>query len=686
LLARTLPNRRTEVKSRISSMDTSVGLRLEVKGSFSGSSFATAGHEEERGLSRSQGHRFGGTFLSALKLLAQKRFSGIFWTQSAGAFTDNFFKHTLVALVAERGLTFMNLKTEDVGLLASAIFMAPFFFFSATAGQLADKLDKAAIIRGLKVAEILFAILGGIAIYFQSISWSMLVLAFFAFQSAFFGPLKYGILPQLLEEEELVAGNAWVEMSTNLFILAGTILGTEIVVRNAPNWALGVILVGIAVLGYLAARSIPPAPGNPELRVDPNPFWPTYETLKIVAAKRAILNSVLGISWFWALGVVILSAFPFYTKEVLHCHIEVSTLLFVIFSLGVAAGSMICERLSYGRLELGLVPMGSIGVSLFLACLWLLGNPLPVPAVPYSWSEFLHQPGGIMVSISVFLFCLFSGFFIVPLYTLIQQRSEPEQRARVIAGNNIINAFFMVAAIGLTAGLRKLGLSFPEVFGVMAFLNGLVAIYIYTLIPEFFLRFVAYMLTHCIYRLKVVGEEKIPHDGGMVLVCNHVSFADWLVVMAAVRRPVHFVMWYTYAELPVLKFLFRGAGVIPISSARLRPKVLHQAFLTIKEYLDGGRLICIFPEGQITKNGQMNKFRNGVEKMVEDSPVPVIPMALRGLWGSNFSRHKGGFWRRFLRRPLRSKIEVVFGDPIPPQEVKAEELQEIVTRLRGDRL
>lgn len=624
--------------------------------------------------------------MSALKLLNQKRFRGIFWTQSAGAFTDNFFKHTLVALVAERGLTFMNYSSETVGLLAGAIFMAPFFFLSATAGQLADKLDKSAIIRGLKLAEVIFAVLGGVAVYFQSISWSMLVLLFFAVQSTFFGPLKYGILPQLLKEEELVAGNAWVETSTNLFILAGTILGTEIIVHRAPDWSIGVVLVAIAVLGYLAARSIPPAPGNPQLEVDWNPIWPTYQTLHIVAAKRGILNSVLGISWFWALGAVVLSAFPFYTKEVLHCDLEVSTLLFVIFSIGVAVGSMICERLSYGRLELGLVPMGSIGISLFLGMLWWLGNPLPKAAQPYHWQEFLQQPGGIWVSLCVFFFCLFSGFFIVPLYTLIQQRSEVDQRARVIAGNNIINAFFMVAALGFTLLLRRWDLTYPQVFGVMALINGAVALYIYTLIPEFFLRFVAYLITHAMYRLKVVGEEKIPQEGGLILVANHVSFADWLVVMAAIRRPLHFVMWYTYAELPVLKFLFRDAGVIPISSARLRPKILAQAFVAIREYLRGGRVICIFPEGQITKTGELNKFRNGVEKMVEETPVTVIPIALRGLWGSNFSRHKGGFWSRFLRRPMRSRIEVVVGDPVPPEEVRAERLQELVAQLRGDRL
>lgn len=626
--------------------------------------------------------------MALFSLLGQRRFSGLFWTQSIGAFTDSFFKQALLALVTERGLTFAGMQREMVGLLAGAVFMIPYLFFSATAGQLADKYNKTTMIRRLKLAEIFFAVLGGVAVYCHRIDWCMAVLVFFAIQSTFFGPIKYGILPQLLDEGELVTGNAWVETSTNVFILVGTIMGTEFIARQLPDWSVGGLLVLISLVGYLLSRTIPSAPSNtPELTVDGNPIVPTWKTLKLIGEQRSILNSILGISWFWALGGVMLSAFPFYTKDVLHCHIEVYTLLFVLFSVGIAIGSMGCERMSYGRLELGLVPFGSIGISIFLGALWLIGAPLPETSEPYTLTQFLHTAAGLQISASVFFFCVFCGFFIVPLYTLIQQRSRPGTRAQVIAGNNIVNAIFMVGSAGMVGLLRThLGLTMPQVFGVLALFNAAVGIYIYSLIPEFTLRFVAYLITHFTYRLRVTGEENIPREGGLVLVANHVSFADWLVVMAAVKRPVHFVMWYTYFELPVVKFLFRDAGVIPISSARLRPKILDAAFKQIKAYLEEGDVVCIFPEGQITKNGQMNTFRNGVEKMVEDTPVPVVPMALRGLWGSNFSRAKTGFFRRFWTRPLRNKIEVVVGQPIPPEEVDAEKLQEIVGQLRGDRL
>lgn len=627
--------------------------------------------------------------MSSLSLLAKKRFSGIFWTQSVGAFTDNFFKQTLLALIAHRGLSFMGLPEETVGQLSGAIFMAPYFFLSATAGQLADKYDKAGIIRNLKILEILFSVIAAVAIWKQNMNWCVVSLVFFAIQSAFFGPLKYGILPQLLEPEELVTGNAWVETSTNLFILAGTMMGTEFVLRGVPDAATGGLLVGVSLLGFYFSTTIPKAPGDASVRVDTNPFVPTWQTLRLLGQKRSILNSVLGISWFWALGMVMLGAFPFYTTKYLHCSLFVSTILFMIFSVGVAAGSMLCERLSYGRLELGLVPIGSIGISLFLLILGVLGNPLPVVKAGHELSglEFIQTPGGIAISICVFLFCLFSGFFIVPLYTLIQQRSDADTRARVIAGNNIVNALFMVVAAGATAIAQgKLGMDYPQIFAALAIVNLLVSVYIYTLIPEFTVRFIAYLITHFLYRLKVVGEEKIPAEGGLVLVANHVSFVDWLVVMATVKRPVRFVMWYTYFNIPGLRFLFKSAGVIPISSARLRPKILAAAFERIQGYLEAGEVVCIFPEGIVTKNGELNKFRNGVEKMVERTPVPVVPMALKGLWGGNFSRHKGGFFNRFRRRPLRSKIEVIVGDPVAPEDVKADDLQHRVAELGGDML
>lgn len=627
-----------------------------------------------------------------MSLLAEKRFAGIFWTQSVGAFADNLYKQSLVALVAVYGLTWMGLDKEQIALASGALFMAPFFLLSATAGQLADRYDKAMIIRRLKVAEIFFSTLGAFAVYYQHVLGCLVVLLFFGVQATFFGPLKYSILPQLLLEEELVSGNAWVEMSTNVFILVGTILGT-LMVEKLPLYWVGALLLSLGIVGYLCSRMIPPAPSQYEhlpadqqLQVEWNPLRPTWRIIKLVAEQRAVLNSILGISWFWVLGLVMLTGFNFYAQDVLHSELEVSTLLFAIFSIGIAVGSMLCERLSYGRLELGLVPFGSIGITVFLGALWLMGSPLPQPLHPYSVPEFLSTQPGVLICMCVFLFCVFSGFFIVPLYTLIQQRCAADVRSRVIAGNNIINAFFMVLGMGFLALLKYFELSWPQIFGVMAILNAMVAIHICTLIPEFFLRFIAYLIAHFMYRLKVVNEHKIPDQGGVILICNHVSFADWLLLAAAVRRPIHFVMWYTYAELPLLRFLFRGAGVIPISSARLRPKILEAAFRQIKEYLDGGDVVCIFPEGQITKTGDLMPFRNGVERMVEDSPVPVVPMALRGLWGSNFSRYRGGFWKRFVRRPLRSPIEVVVGEPIRPEDVQVEKLQELVRELRGDRL
>lgn len=649
--------------------------------------------------------------MSQLKLLGQKRFAGVFWTQSIGAFADNFYKQSLIMMVALGALHSDRVPDKSLAALAGALLMLPFVLFSATAGQLADKYDKARLIVGLKLAEMVFSVVGTYAVFTQNLDLCLVVLLFFGFQAAFFGPLKYSILPQLLHREELVTGNAWVEMSTNVFILVGTILANVLVSRGLHDHRMlpvGGVLMVLAVLGFLAARTIPASPpvrgdqaasqsgeaqplgSQPsvdpsQVRVEWNPITPTFRILKMIAGQRGILNAVLGVSWFWVLGGVLLTMLPFYVTEVLHSSTDVNTMLFALFSVGVAVGSMLCEKLSFGRLELGLVPFGSIGISLSLFALYLLGGPLPKAAQLYEPIPFLSHPGGAAIALCMFLFSVFTGFFIVPLYTFLQERSAPEQRSRVIAGNNVVNSFFLVGALFVYSWMTDvLKVSLPGVFLVLGLANALVAAYIYTLIPEFFLRFAAYLLSHISYRLKVVGAEKVPEEGGLVLVSNHVSLVDWCLVMAAVRRPVHFVMWHTYGEIPVFRFLFRDAGVIPISSARLRPKILEAAFGRIAECLRNGEVVCIFPEGQITRTGQMNEFRNGVERMVRDTPVPVLPLSISGMWGSNFSRVKRSFWRRFVERPLRSRIEIRFGDPVPADQVNAADLQTRVQALRGD--
>ena len=620
--------------------------------------------------------------MSQLGLVKNPRFTGIFWTQAIGAFTDNFFKNALTLLVMYKSWSLYSMTPENVTYLASIVFFAPFFLCSATAGQLADKLEKSGLIRRLKLLEVGFALLALLGLYTGQTWVLLVVLLFFALQSSFFGPLKYGILPQLLNETELVAGNALVEMATNISILLGTIAAGEVISSLPPPWV-GFILLTISCVGYLTSRWIPSSPSRePGLKVDWNPIVPTYRIIKLLREKSSIFNSVLGISWFWGLGAVILTLFPVYTKDVLGADENVVTLLLAVFSVGVGIGSLGCEKLSHGRLELGLVPLGSIGISLFCFDIYLVGTPWATESTLLTAWEFVHRGPALRILFDLFGLSVASGLFIVPLYTLIQQRARPEVRSRIIAGNNIVNSMFMVGSSLLAALLRNSGWTIPEIYAVLALTNAAVAIYVYTLIPEFFLRFVAYLVGHFLYRFKVVGEEHIPHEGPVVLVCNHVSRVDMLLVAGAVRRPIRFVMWYVYFRLPMVRFLFRDAGSIPMGNDPARPKLTEEAFASMGQAVRGGEVLCLFPEGRMCADGEMAEFRPDIEQIVAADPVPVIPMALRGLWGSNFSRHPGRFFRPSF---WRAHIELVIGAPIPPAEVTAAYLRERVLELRGDR-
>ncbi|MEW6280299.1 MAG: MFS transporter [Candidatus Eremiobacterota bacterium] len=628
--------------------------------------------------------------MKQLSLLADRRFWPLFWTQFLGAFNDNFLKNALIVLITYQEMRLMGLHHTAMAVFAGGLFILPFFVFSATAGQLADRYDKAWLIRIIKLVEVglmLLATVGFVLVrrtpHGQAGIWVLLLaLALMGVHATFFGPLKYGILPQLLgREDRLVGGNALVEMGTQVAILLGTLVGGILAARppDGPIYvSLGLVAASLA--GYLASRRVPDAPaGAPELRVRWNPVPPTLEILRFVHPQRAIFLSILGNSWFWLYGAAFLHLIPSYTRDSLGAAPAVFTLFMATFCIGVAVGSVLCEKVSFDRLELGLVPFGSIGMTLFGIDLFL-ASPAAPPGHLVTLQAFLGSWPGRRILADLFLLALSSGLFIVPLYTLLQQRSAPSHRSRVIAANNIVNAIFIVASTVVIMGFLQAGLTIPAIFLILALMNAAVAVYIYTLLPEFFLRFCVYLAAHVAYRLRTRGLENIPREGPAVLVCNHVSFVDWLLIAADIHRPVRFVMDLTYARLPLLRAIFRDAKVIPIASAKRDPKVLEEAFERISEELQAGELVCIFPEGRVTDDGNMSEFRPGVERIVARDPVPVIPMALQGLWGSFFSRKHGG--RAFRRiRGFRSRIQLVIGPAVPADQVTAEFLQERVGAL-----
>ena len=617
-------------------------------------------------------------------LLRTRRFAGIFWTQFLGAFNDNLLKNALVILIAYRSLSVLGLSPETLVALCGGLFILPFFLFSATAGELADRFAKHRLVRIVKMVEI--AIMGVAAVgFWQTNLWLLLgALFLMGTHSSIFGPVKYSILPQLLEPDELVAGNALVEMGTFLAILLGTIGGGIAVSWGDPGLAvLGGFMIAVAASGVATSFLVPAVPAqNPTLRIDPNPVRPTIESIQLTRKVHSVFLAVLGMSWFWFYGSMVLAMLPTYSRDVLHASEHVVTLFLALFCVGIGTGSLLCELLSGRKLELGLVPLGSIGMTVFAFDLFLVGAPGAASGELLGIGQFLASAGGIRIALDLLLIALFSGFFIVPLNTFIQDRSDASERSRVIAGGNIVSALFMVAASGLLVALLAAHLTIPHVFLVLAVLNAAASIYVYKVLPEFLFRFVAWIIATVMYRLKVVHPERLPEEGAAVLVCNHVSFVDWLIVASSCKRPIRFVMYHGFFKPWYLRWFFRDAKAIPIAPAHESMATMRAAFDRIARELEDGELVCIFPEGKITSDGALNAFKPGVEMIVRRTPVPVIPLALVGLWGSFFSR-KGG---KAMTRPFRrvwSRIELVVGEPVPPAEVSAPDLARRVAALAG---
>jgi hypothetical protein len=438
------------------------------------------------------------------------------------------------------------------------------------------------------------------------------------------------------------------------------------------------------VLGRIASQFVPDSPApEPGLKINWNPITETWNNLKIAGRGKAVFNSLIGISWLWFFGSVFLTSFTPFARDVLHGDENVVTLLLAIFSIGIGVGSLLCERLSDRKIEIGLVPFGSIGMTVFAVDIWLSSSSVEASGMR-DVMAFLGDGQSWRVMADLFLVALFGGFFSVPLYALIQALAEPSHRARIIAANNIMNALFMCVASLMAKFLLDAGLTFPELFLVVGLMNAAVAAYIYFLVPEFLMRFLCWILVHSVYRLEKRGLENIPATGPAVLVCNHVSFVDPLVILAASPRPIRFVMDYRIFKTPVLSFVFRTGKAIPVAPAKENEKLLNDAYDKIAEALEHGELVAIFPEGRITDTGELYPFKRGIGRIVERTPVPVIPLALKGLWGSFFSRRGGPAMSRPSQLSPFRHIALQAAAPLAPAMATPEELQDVVLAMRGD--
>ncbi|MCB0391638.1 MAG: MFS transporter [Bdellovibrionales bacterium] len=614
-------------------------------------------------------------------IFKDKKFSSFFWTQFWGSFNDNFFKNALVVLVAFRGIQLLGLDSATLVAVSSGLFILPFFLFSPLAGQLSDKFEKSKIIRMTKLSEIIIMVIAGLGFLTQSYLLLLAVLFLMGTQSTFFGPVKYSLIPDLLPEEDLTEGNAFIELGTFLAILLGTILGGIVTTLSNTDIIIGSALVLIAVLGYLISRKIQAVPiAAPHLEIRMNPFPEFIALFKILNEKKVLINSVLGISWFWFFGAGILSVLPIYVKNYLWADEQVVTLFLSMFTLGIGMGSILCEKLSFKRVELGLVPIGSIGMTLLLLDLFFTLPSWPTGNGPLiSLHLFLDQPQGWRLMLDFFMMSVFGGVFIVPLYTLLQERSHTETRSRVIAANNILNALFMVFSSLLVMLFYQLELNTAQIFLVFSILNAIVAIYIYSIVPEFTLRFYSWVLSHIMYKVKIVGLDNIPKTGACILAPNHVTFIDWIIIAGACKRPARFVMYYKFFTIPIVRILFKHAKVIPIAGAKEDSEIMKNAFQKIQQELANNEVVCIFPEGKLTGDGKLSPLKPGIKKIVELNSVPVVPVVIKGLWRSIFSRAS-------QKDPIkRRSIEIEFLPILQPETFTLVNLeQQIASRLTNE--
>lgn len=619
-------------------------------------------------------------------LLRQRRFGPFFLTQFLGAANDNLFKFAFTVLVTYH-LQVSWLPANMAGLVIGALFILPFVLLSATAGQWADKHDKAFIMRSVKLLEVGIMVLAGIGFWLEAVPLLLGCVFLMGLHSTLFGPVKYAYLPQHLSERELTGGNGMVEMGTFVAILLGNVTGGLLMAMpDVGRQLVGASCLGVAVLGWLAARAIPASPSSdPGLRINWNPVSETWRNLKLAAEYPSVFRSLLGISWMWFFGAVFLAQFPAFARDVLGGDEHVASLLLVVFSVGIAVGSLLCETFSHRHVEIGLVPIGAVGMTVFAFDLYLASRGLGLghgaDAALLGVGEFIAQPAHWRVMADLALLAFSAGLYSVPMYALIQLRAQPSHRARIIAANNILNALFMIVSSVLAGALLGAGFSIPEVFGATAVLNVLVVGYVFWLMPEYIIRLVMLFVTRIVYRLKVRGDLNLPTESAAILVCNHVSFVDAIILGVTSPRPMVFIMDHRIFKTPGIGWLFKALKAIPIAPQKEDPQAYEAAFERARQVLREGELLCLFPEGAITKDGKLQPFKAGIMKILETNPVPVIPAALHNLWGSTFSRIDGAAMKRPLRRGLFNRVGLVVGEAMPPEQVTPEALQQRVQAL-----
>ncbi len=602
-------------------------------------------------------------YKSQFSLLTSRRFLPLFVTQFFGAFNDNIFKNALVILITYVAAERAGLNAQLMVTAAAGIFIFPFFLFSATAGKLADKYDKSRLIRWIKLVEIVLMTCAAIGFYLKSVAVLMIVLFLMGTQSTFFGPLKYGILPDQLSENELISGNALVEAGTFLSILIGTILGGLLILAEGGVGIISAMVISVAAAGWVASFFIPPTkPAVPDLTVSPNVLRDTWEIVRHTAERRTLFLCILGISWFWLIGATFLAQFPTLCKDVIGANQEVVTLFLTLFSVGIALGSLLCNRLLKGEIHATFVPFGAVGMTLFIVDLFFATRHTLAasPGQLLGAAAFLAQPASWRIVADLLLVSVSGGLYIVPLYAMLQHHSEASHRARNIASNNVMNSLFMVVSAVGTAMMLELGFSVPQVFLVIAILNTMVALYICQLLPGALAKGMIAWLLDLFFRVEVIGLNNYHKAGDrMLIVSNHLSFIDAVLIAAYVPDQLTFAVNTHIARHRFIKFFLSLAKTFPVDPTN--PLAMRSLISCVRQ----GEKLVIFPEGRITVTGSLMKVYEGPGMIADKTGAPILPVRLEGAQYTPFSRLRGK-----VRIRLFPKITVRFLEPrtfeIPP--------------------
>ena len=633
---------------------------------------------------------------SQFGLLRQRRFAPFFLTQFLGAANDNLFKFAFTVLVTYQ-LRLVWLPAQMAGLVIGALFIIPFVLLSATAGQWADKYDKARVMRAVKALEICIMALAGVGFWLGQVPLLLLCVLLMGVHSTVFGPVKYAYLPQHLDERELTGGNGMVEMGTFVAILLGTVVaGLLMAIPGTGQVWVTVCCLAVAILGWLASLSIPPSPSlDPQLRLNLNPASETWRNLRLAYQFPSVFRSLLGISWMWFFGAVFLSQFPAFARDVLGGDEHVATLLLVVFSLGIASGSLMCERWSHRHVEIGLVPIGALGMTVFALDLYLHARGLrhldsQALSNVASFVSGIDQGVHIRIMVDLALLAFSAGLYSVPMYALIQLRSAPSHRARIVAANNILNALFMVVSSLLGGALLSHGVSIAGVFGCTAVLNIVVVGGVFCWMPEYIVRLLMLIITRGVYRLRITGQAHLPSDGAAVVVCNPVGVIGALLVGACSPRPMVFLIDQQHVKCWWAKALFRAMNAIPIAPLAQDPEAHARALELASQALERGELLGLFPEGLVSQTGRvgptsqtspMQALQPDLLKLLRAHPVPVIPAALHR------PSHTGRAPSEVAPRPrppgtgLFKRIDLVVGQPIAASELTPDRLAFCVQAL-----